>query len=100
MEEAETIKDYLDSDNGSKPEHHRQPVWWAYAIYQGKLVIDGWYYTEMECYTFAAKNIPCRFEVISLDTINRASATQKIKHQILDETGDIDFALKRAKHKL
>jgi len=78
----------------------RHTYWWAYAIYQGKLVIDGWYRTEQEANHLAYLKLPCRFEVICLSTRDRARATQAIKHQVLEETGDIDQALKRAKHKI
>jgi ribosomal protein L16/L10AE len=73
--------------------------YWAYAIYQGRLLIDGWYADEQQAYEFARRRIPVKFEVIALNTYNRQSATQKIKHEVLEQTGDIDFALQRAKHK-
>lgn len=84
------------NNNGSSDKHY----YWAYAIYQGKLLIDGWYIDEQQAYSFASRRMPVRFEVICLKTKDRGKATQTIKHQVLEQTQDIDFALQRAKHKL
>ena len=88
----ETLKDYIKRDGGSKE------YFWAYAIYMGKLVIDGFYRTSQDAYNFAYQKVPVRFEVICLGTRDRAKAVNIIKHQVLESTRDLDFALKRAKH--
>jgi len=92
----ETIKDYIQSENGSRQKEY----WWAYAIYQGRVVIDGYYNSEQEARKFAYNKLPGNYEVVCLPTRDRARATQIIKHRVLETTGDIDFALQRAKHKL
>ena len=94
----ETIGDYNRTTTGEvKP---KQTYFWAYAIYQGKLLIDGVYRTESDAYTFAAKHIPVRFEVVELNTRNEARATQEIKHITLEQTEDLDFSIQRARHKV
>jgi len=90
----ETITQYrtaINSDNGKN-------YWWAYAIYQGKLVIDGAYATEQEAWSFANRRIPVHSNIICLGTKDRYKAGRLIKHQVLEETDNIDLALKRAKH--
>lgn len=72
--------------------------WWAYAVYQGKLLIDGWYPSENEAYQFASRRIPVHFEVVELATRDKWRATRAIKHLTLEATNDIDFAIKRARH--
>lgn len=88
----ETLRDYVHNDNGSKE------YYWAYAIYQGKLIIDGYYRTYNDAYNFAYQKIPVRFEVVCLGTKDRRKAVNIIKHQVLESTSDLDFALRRAKH--
>ncbi len=86
----ETI--FTEGSNG------RHSYYWNYAIYQGRLLIDGWYPLEQEATQFGYKNIPVAFETIPLNTKDRNRATQVIKRRVWEQTGDIDQALRRAKH--
>ena len=79
----------------SKDKHN---YYWNYAIYQGKLLIDGCYNNEQEAMQFGYKNIPVAFETVPLNTKDRSKATQVIKRRVWEQTGDIDQALKRARH--
>lgn len=71
---------------------------WIYCIYQGRPVIDGYWTTEQEAYQYGSKKMPVSFQLHCTNTINRARATQEIKHKIWDQTGNLDLGLSRAKH--
>jgi len=92
----ETIQDFIESDNGGGK---RREYWWNYAIYGGKLVVDGPYSDEREATSFGYKNIPCVFETVCLSSRNTAKCTQIIKRKVWGEMHSLDFALKRASHK-
>jgi len=76
----------------------RHSFYWNYTIYQGRLLIDGYYNDEQEATQFGYKNIPVAFETVPLNTKDRNRATQVIKRRVWEQTGDIDQALKRARH--
>ena len=73
--------------------------YWAYTVYEGKLVIDGYYRTEAEAHQFAAQKIPVSFEVVCLNTIDRTKARDHIKHEYLAGGGDFGTVLKRVRYK-
>lgn len=73
-------------------------TWWIYAVYQGKLLIDGYYRSEQEAYSFGQRKMPSGFKVIELHTTDKVRATQELKHLMVEEI-DLSFGLQRAKHK-
>ena len=77
----------------------KHSYWYNYAIYNGKLVVDGFYPSEESAQQFGYKNIPTQFSTISLNTKDRNKAVQIIKRRVWEETHDLDFALKRASRK-
>ena len=76
----------------------RHSYWYNYAIYNGRLIVDGFYSSEQEATQFGYKNIPVQFTTIALPTKDRNKATQICKRKVWEQTGDIDQALKRARH--
>jgi hypothetical protein len=78
----------------------KQSYYWAYAIHQGKLVILGAFQTREQAYQTAYTRLPSDFQIIELTTKNQAKATQIIKFQLLNTTGDLDFSMQKSKHQL
>ena len=72
--------------------------WYNYAIYNGRLIVDGFYFSEQEALQFGSKNIPVGYKTVNIATRDRSKATQIIKRRVWEETNDIDMALRRAKH--
>lgn len=72
--------------------------WWAYTVYNGKLVILGAFNTEEEAYERAYGKLPVEFKVIGLPYKTQSKATQIIKYKMLEDTSNLDFSLQRAKH--
>ena len=91
----ETIEDYAN-----EPNKGRRSYFWIYAIINGKLFVDGGFSTSDEAYAMGYEKVKHFFEVVSLPTKTLATATQAIKHDRLDSTGDIELAMQRAKHKI
>jgi len=73
--------------------------WWVYCFYRGQLVIEGWFSTEEEANNWGVNNLPVHFEVVKLNTSSEPRATQNIKAILHAETGDLNQALQRARHK-
>lgn len=73
--------------------------WWLYCFYRGQLVIEGWFSTEEEANNWGINNLPVHFEVVKLNTSSEPRATQNIKAILHGETGDIDQAIQKARHK-
>ena len=78
----------------------KQNYFWAYANYQGKLVILGAFLTREQAYQTAYTKLPSTFQIIELNTRDQSKATQVIKFQVLNNTSDLDFSMQRSKHNL
>jgi len=91
----ETIKDYAIA-----PKKGRRSYYWIWAIINGKLFVDGPHSTPDEAYTVGYEKVKHFSEVISLPTKSLAAATQAVKHNRLESTGNVETAMRRAKHKI
>jgi len=78
----------------------QRTFYWIIANLNGKLVVIGPKDTEADANSFAYEKLDVEFEIIPLDTRNRARATSIIKAKRLDATGDLAGALQRARHKV
>ena len=78
----------------------KQTYFWAYANYQGKLVILGAFLTREQAYQTAYTKLPSTFQIIELQTKDQSKATQIIKFQVLNITSNLDYSLQRSKHQL
>ena len=63
-----------------------------------KMVIIGPKLTESEANRFGLEKFEGEFEVFGLPTRDKAKATSMIKAKILDRTGNLEEALRRARH--
>ena len=74
----ETIfnKDVFSGDRGNRRHSY---YYYNYALYAGKLLIDGCYSTSEEALQFGYKNIPVQFETICLSTRDKNAASKIIK---------------------
>lgn len=75
-------------------------AWWIKASSQGRPVVLGWYNTEEEANTVGFQQLGGDFEAYELPTTDKARATAMIKAKILNQTSDLDMALRRVSHKL
>ena len=72
--------------------------WYAYGMYNNKLIILGGYATEEEAYQVAYGKIPDGFQVIGLPYKTQSKVTQIIKYKMLEATDNLDLSIQRAKH--
>lgn len=70
---------------------------WLYRLHMGKLIISGPYDDKESAFNQMAMN-DGDWEVIELPTRDQAKATQMIKQQVYNVTGDLNMSLKRAAH--
>jgi hypothetical protein len=72
---------------------------WLYRLHMGKLVISGPYEDKEAAFNQVSMHPDSDWEVIELSTRDTAKATQMIKQQVYNVTGDLSMSLKRASHK-
>ena len=87
-----------DSDSKNRA-RASQSYYYIWAVVNGRLYVDWAYSNYNDALRFGANKIKVYFEVTELPTKDLSIATQAIKHQYLEKTGDIEQATKRAKHK-
>lgn len=74
--------------------------YWIWAIVNGKLVVIGCKVTEQEAFEFGySKLADYDFKVEELPTRDMDTAVRMIKGKVLNQTGDIERAIKRARRK-
>lgn len=71
---------------------------WLYRLHMGKLVISGPYNDKEAAFNTVAAHADQDWEVIELPTKDQNRATQMIKQQVYNTTGDLNMSLKRASH--
>ncbi len=76
-------------------------VYYIIAIVRGRPFIDGWYATKEEAQKIAWRNLQgVVFDIVESDTRDRSKFTQNCKHQILEQTGNIEEAIRPVKHQI
>lgn len=75
-------------------------AWWISTFHNGRLVVLGCYATEEEANQTGFEKLRGEFEAHELMTIDKGKATAMIKAKVLEQTENLDLALKRARHKL
>lgn len=73
--------------------------YWIYARNKGRLIILGAKSSEEAANQYGYEKLEVPFDVVGLPTKDRARATSMIKARLLDETNNLDIALRRATHK-
>lgn len=75
--------------------------WWITTTSgDGRLVVFGPYLTEETANDYAFRHLGSNFETHQLNTKDMSKATRALKKRLFDRIGDLDTALKRAKHQL
>ena len=74
--------------------------WWVYGEVDGKMVILGGYSTSEKADNIICSAFDGMGEKILLETIDKSRAAQIIKHKRFEETGDLRYSLRPAKHTL
>ena len=84
------------------PGWRNRPWYWLCAVEResGTPIVDGPYDTEEEARRIGLEKIRDNFEVIALNTIDRAKATAEYRHRRFMTYGDLKQILLRTKHKL
>ncbi len=75
-----------------------QSAWYVWAVRQGRPIMLGGYNSEDEAYRDASMRLDCSFEVVELSTIDTRKAYKMLRKRMLDKTGDLEQALRRAQH--
>lgn len=78
----------------------RTTYYWVIANLHGKLVIIGPKSSGDEANTFAYEKLDVPFEIVPLQTRDRAKATSQIKAMRLDQTGNLEQSIQRSRHKV
>jgi hypothetical protein len=80
----------------------RQTYWWLVTFREnGQLVVMGRYDSEIEATRVGITKLQGQsYQVFELDTADQARATKIIKYKILEQTGDLERALRRARHQI
>ena len=66
----------------------------------GKFALLGPYDSEDEAYSMGVSKLHTPFQVVNFYTRDRAEATRRLRHILVDETGDLGVALRRMKHQV
>ena len=86
---------------GKKVSHPRMPCYWLVTFREnGQLVVAGRYEDEFEARRVGQEKLHGNYQVFELMTRDRNRATAAIKYKILEQTGNLELALKKASHKI
>ena len=77
----------------------RYAFFWIRAIVDGRLYTDGPFVSEEEAWNMGYNSIDVNFSVVELNTRSKREATGRLKHDLLEETGDIRRSVRYAKHR-
>jgi len=64
------------------------------------MVVLGPYITEESANEYAFRHLGSNFETHQLSTRDQSKATRMLKKRLFDKIGDLDQALKRARHQV
>lgn len=78
----------------------RRSAWWIYEPHQGRLIILGPYADSTEAEQDNWSKLSGEGKVVELPTIDRTRARDIARKRTLDETSNLDEALRRAKYKV
>jgi len=79
----------------------RVPYYWLVTFREnGQLVVAGCYEDEFEANRVGREKLHGNFQVFELATADTNRATKILKYKILEQTGNLERALKRASHRL
>lgn len=73
--------------------------YWVTCVYLGQRRLIGCYNTEWEAQKAGAEEFPVDFEVVTLPTINRNSASSLLKGKLFEKYGLTPEVVKRLRHK-
>jgi hypothetical protein len=67
------------------------------AIYNGRPIVLGRFYSWEQANNEGKRKLPCRFEIFPLTTGDMRVATKKVKYALLNN-GNVDVIMSRARH--
>jgi len=76
----------------------RQVYYWIKAVVDGRLFVDGPYFSEDAAFQAGYRLVDVNFECIPLHTKDSSEATRQLKHKYLEETQDIRESVRYAHH--
>lgn len=82
------------------PVVQNRSYYWIVGNYNDRLIIIGAYGTTDEAYRMGYEKLDCPFDVVELPTKDKGKATGILKARRLEQTSNLDLALKRAKHQI
>ena len=67
---------------------------------KSRVLLLGPYQSEDKAFEVATNKINAAFQVVELPTKDRNSATQMLRHSVLNDRGDINLAIRRMRHRI
>ena len=78
-------------------ERYRYYIW---AVYMGRVIVRGPFADERAAQSAGLNKMNVRFNTVYLKTVDLGAATSMIKERHVQNTGELDTAMKRASHQM